>query len=182
MMGCRLTNNITKENCAYAVAGVKELFLINYSSDIVYNETDGVITEITPPANETVVAYKVDFAENTASFTDDLAQGGNGGKYRTHTVNFTVSELEHQRLNSDADALSLGRFIAVVVDKKGKTFMLGRNNGLTATSTNYASGTADADAMGWTVVLAGSENEAMKPVKDESVIKPLYATDVVIVP
>lgn len=167
-MSCKLTSNITKDNCEYQVAGIRSIYLINFDPSNKYNiGVDGSIEslELANAAN----AYKIDFIDTTASWTDDLAVNGNGGKYRTHTVNFTLSEYNHNVLNQ-ADQLSLGRFTAVVVDKSGRAVVLGRLNGLSATSFNYASGAADADATGWTTVLAGTEMEIGKLLKDESVI------------
>lgn len=181
-MSCKLTANITKDNCQYQVAGIKSIYLINYDANPVFEfkkNPDGVsidnkiISKITLDSSESI--YKVNFSEGTASFTDDLAVGGNGGKYRTHTVNFTVSEYDYNIMNQ-GDALSLGRFIAIVVDKSGRAVVLGRNNGLSATSFNYASGAADADANGWTTVLAGTELEIAKLLENESVITPLAPT------
>lgn len=170
-MGCKLTSNITKANCTYAIAGVKAAYLFNYDSANEYtlgtDDKKDVITAIT--LANSAKAYKVDFIENTASFSDDLAVNGNGGKYRTHTVNFTLSEYDYTILN-EGDALSLGKFTAVVVDKNNRVIMLGRTNGLSATSFNYASGAADADANGWTVVLAGTEMEIGRLLESESVI------------
>ncbi|GAB6011910.1 hypothetical protein [Viscerimonas tarda] len=176
-MGCKLQANITKENCQYSVAGVKALYLFNYNSANAYQFEDGAIETITL-ANEDE-AYKIDFVEGSASWSDELAVNGNGGKYRTHTVNFTLSEYNYQLLNQ-GDALSLGKFTAVVVDKSGRVVVLGRNNGLSATSFNYASGAADADANGWTTVLAGTETEIGKLLKDESVIASIAAEEVTV--
>lgn len=178
-MACNLTSNITKETCNYEVAGIKAIYLYNYNSDNTYTPADPVgvpITEITL-AND-AKAYKIDFTENSASFSDDLAEGGSGGKYRTHTVNFTIGDYDYQVLNQ-GDALSLGKFTAVVVDKKGNSVVLGRINGLSATSFNYASGAAAADANGWTVVLAGTEMELGPKLESEAVIKAITDTTVV---
>lgn len=167
-MNCKLTSNITKESCQYSVAGVRAIYLFNYDSANDYTfGTEGEIETITL-ANE-AKAYKVDYVNNTASFSDELAENGNGGKYRTHTLNFTLSDYDYTILNQ-GDALSLGKFTAVVADKSGRVVMLGRTNGLSATSFNYASGAADADANGWTVVMAGTEIEIGRLLKDESVI------------
>lgn len=179
-MGCTLTQNITKVKCNYSVAGVKAIYLINYDSAHKYTKGTG------EKANEinkielanSAKAYKVDFADGTASFTDDLAQGGNGGKYRTHTVNFTIDDYDYKVLN-EGDALSLGKFTVVVVDKSGRTVILGRNNGLSATSFNYASGAADADATGWTVVMAGTEIEIASLLESESVIESVSDKNIV---
>lgn len=178
-MPCKLTSNITKENCNYDVAGVKAIYLYNYDSGNTYTPTSplGVpITAITLVGE--AKAYSIAFIENTASWTDDLAVNGNGGKYRTHTLNFTISDYDYQVLNQ-GDAISLGKYTAVVVDKKGNCVVLGRTNGLSATSFNYASGAADADANGWTVVMAGTEIELGPKLEDETVIKEIVDTTVV---
>lgn len=168
MAGCKLTSNITKTNCQYSIAGVKAVYLFNYDSKHTYTiGTDGMISAITLSGSEKI--YKVDFINNTASFSDELAQNGNGGKYRTHTLNFSLSEYDYNMLNQ-GDALSLGTFTAIVVDKSGRVVMLGRNNGLNATAFNYTSGAADADANGWTVTLAGTEKEIARLLETESVI------------
>ena len=176
-MSCKLTSNITKDNCQYSVAGIRAVYLINYDAENAYTiGTDGGIEAIEPADN--AKAYKVDFIDNTASFSDELAVNGNGGKYRTHTVNFTIGNYDYELLNQ-GDALSLGKFTAVVVDKSGKAVMLGRNNGLSATAFNYASGAAEADANGWTVTMAGTEIEIARLLKDESVISSITDSTVV---
>lgn len=177
-MGCKLTSNITKENCNYSVAGVKALYLYNYDSENTYtpDPDTAAITAIT--LADGAKAYKIDFVENTASFSDELAVNGNGGKYRTHTANFTLSEYDYNILNQ-GDALSLGKFTAVVVDKSGRVVVLGRTNGLSATAFNYASGAAEADANGWTVTMAGTEMEIGRLLESESVIKAIVDSTLV---
>lgn len=179
-MGCKLTGNITRENCQYTVAGVKAVYLLNYNTENKYtfgtDDKKYVISAI--ELAKDAKAYKIEYIDNTASWSDELAVNGNGGKYRTHTLNFTLSEYDYTILN-EGDALSLGRFTAVVVDKNNRVVILGRHNGLSATSFNYASGAADADANGWTVVLAGTEIEIGRLLESEDVIKSLVDTVVV---
>lgn len=177
-MGCKLTSNITKENCNYSVAGIKALYLYNYDSENTYTTDPATeaITAITLAGS--AKAYKIDFVDNTASFSDELAVNGNGGKYRTHTANFTLSEYDYNILNQ-GDALSLGKFTAVIVDKSARVVVLGRINGLSATAFNYASGAAEADANGWTVTMAGTEMEIGRLLESESVIKAVVDATVV---
>lgn len=180
MANCKLTQNISKKFCEYDVAGIAAIYLINHERDL--GKTDPVTGELTEFSAE-ATAYKVDFADNTASFADELAEGGNGAKYRTHTLNFSIGSDGYKALNAEKDALSLGKFIAIVVDKNDNRFMLGRTNGLSATSFNYESGSADADAKGWTVVMAGTEKESA-PSIDKTVfdtIKVADDTDAVVV-
>jgi len=182
-MGCKLTSNITKDNCNYSVAGVKAVYLINYDSDNEYTFKEGEDqTEITTIAlADSAKAYKVDFIDNTASWSDELAVNGNGGKYRTHTLNFTLSDYNYQILNQEK-ALSLGKFTAVVVDKSGRSVIIGRNNGMSATAFNYASGAADADATGWTVTMAGTEIEVGRLLTNEKVVSDITDGAVVVIP
>lgn len=176
-MSCKLTSNITKKTCVYTVAGIKSIYLINHDSANVYDfSADGEIESIS--LADSAKAFKVDFVDNTASFSDELAQNGNGGKYRTHTVNFTLSEYDYTILNQ-GDALSLGKFTAVVVDKNSRSVVLGRINGLSATAFNYTSGAAEADANGWTVTMAGTEMEIGRLLKDESIITAVVDNTVV---
>lgn len=178
-MGCKLTSNITKKDCQYAIAGIRAVYLFNYDSanEYTFEDTDKTTIETITLA-DSAKAYKVEFIDNTASFSDELAQNGNGGKYRTHTLNFTLENYDYDLLNQEK-ALSLGKFTAVIVDKSGRAVMIGRNNGLSATSFNYASGAADADATGWTVVMAGTEIEMGRLLKDENVISSIVETAIV---
>lgn len=172
MANCNLATNITKAKCSYDVAGVAAIYLINFDRKNKFDDelSKGHVTAVELVGDKKV--YKVDFQKDTASFTDELAEGGNGGKYRTHTLNFSIGELDYKKLNA-GDALSLGKFTAVVVNRDEKCFVLGRKNGLSATSFNYESGAADADAKGWTVVMAGSETEIAPILEAESLLEPL---------
>lgn len=170
-MGCKLVSGITTDNCEYQVAGVKAVYLINFDSSNEYKEDANGQIETIKLASD-AKAYRIDFIDNTASWTDDLAVNGNGGKYRTHTLNMTIGEYDYNLLGQEK-ALSLGKFTAIVIDKSGRSVILGRNNGLSATSFNYASGAAEADANGWTTVLAGTESEVGKLLASEAVIKTL---------
>lgn len=187
MAGCKLKGNINAQKCEYAVAGLAALYLANFYRPVTGTEAvadaiayeideDGVITGIHLPEGEKF--YKVGFEDGTGSWADDLAQGGNGGKYRTHTLNLVNAQYDTDMLNQ-VDAISLGKFVAVAIDKAGRRVVLGRTGGLGATSWNYASGAADADANGWTGVLTGNSSEAAPLIKDDSVITPIQQDPVV---
>lgn len=180
-MGCKLTSNIQNQSCEYQVAGIRSIRLVNFDSNNVFEfeaAIDGSpITAITLADGSK--AYEIDFNPDSASWTDDLAVNGNGGKYRTHTLNFTIGKYDDNILNQ-SKALSLSKFTAFVTDKQGKTIVLGRTNGLSATSHNYASGAAVSDANGWTVVLAGTEIEEGRLLANESLVKDLVDKVVIV--
>lgn len=182
-MACKLTKSLDNKNCEYAVAGAAALYLANWyppvdsatvvEGSIAYQkDVDGYITDIILPTGEKF--YKVNGSTNTLSFTDELLAGGNGGKYRQHTVNAVLNQYDKDVLD-EGDALSLGKFVAVVVDNAGRPIILGRTSGLGAPAGgfNYNSGAGPADATGWTVVLQGISMEIGPILKDSTVISPI---------
>lgn len=184
MPGCKLTQNLGNKNCEYAVAGLVLTYLANFYPPVVsavavpgriaYTvDADGYISDIILPTGESF--YQLDGSAGTMSFTDALLAGGNGGKYRQHTLNAVINQHDIDILN-EADALSLGRFIAVGVKPDGSNVLLGRTGGLAAPAGgfDYNSGAADADASGWTLILQGSSMEAAPLLLDGTVVTPIY--------
>ena len=183
-MACKLTKSLDNKLCEYAVAGARGLYLGNYygpvegaeavANAIAYQtDADGFVDSIKLPTGETF--YKVDVADNTLSFSDALLAGANGAKYRQHTINAVLNQYDVDVLN-EGDALSLGRFIAVVIDNAGRPILLGRSGGLAAPAGgfDYNSGAAEADATGWTLILQGTSTEIAPILKSEAVVTPLY--------
>ena len=176
-MICKLTNNVQNKECQYTVSGIRSVYLANFVPGINYTkDSSGAITAIDLPEGEEF--FHIESLDNSASWTDELAVNGNGGKYRTHTLNLTIGKYDSDLL-TQTDALSLGKFIAVVVDKSGRAVLLGGFNGLSATSFNYASGAAESDAGGWTGVFAGTATETAPLVASESVITPIHPNPVI---
>lgn len=193
MANCKLTKSLDNKVCEYAIAGARDLFLANFYAPIIATEaptepaanaityvvdTDGYITEIVLPADESF--FKVTGATNTISWTDALLVGGNGGKYRQHTVNAVLNQYDIDVLN-EGDALSLGRFVAIVVDNAGRAVVLGRTGGVSAAANgfDYNSGAAEADATGWTVLLQGLSMEIAPLLLNEQVITPVQEDEIV---
>ena len=174
---CKLTGNVQNKECQYSISGVRSVYLANFAPGINYTkDSSGTITAIGLPNGATF--FRIDPLNNSASWSDELVVNGNGGKYRTHTLNLTIGKYDADVLNQ-ADALSLGKFIAIVVDKSGRIVLLGGTNGLSATSFNYASGAAEGDANGWTGVFAGTATETAPLVADETAITPVHPEPVI---
>lgn len=183
-MACKLVKSLNNKLCSYAVAGANRLLLANWyppttgassvAGAIAYvKDEDGNITDINLPTGEEF--YEVGAATNTISFTDALLEGGNGAKYRQHTVNAVLNQFDLDVI-AEGDAMSLGTYIAVIVDSSGVVRLLGRTNGLSAPAGgfDYNSGAAEADAMGWTVVLQGASGEISQIVENISMVTPIY--------
>lgn len=188
--GCKITKSLNGKNCDYSVAGISILYLANWyppvegeaavAGAIAYKkDTDGYIESITLPTGEKF--YEIKGEDGTISISDTLQLGGNGGKYRQHTVNATLGQNDVDVLD-EGDALSLGKFIAISVDKAGQIRLLGRTGGLSAPAGgfDYNSGAAEADATGWTLIQQGTSIEIAPTLKNISVVTPIYEEAVVI--
>lgn len=187
-MACKIVKSINNKQCNYATAGATKVWLANWAppieaaaavgETIAYTtDTDGYISAVDLPEGE--FFFEIDSSKNTLSFTDALLENGNSGKYRQHTVNMVLNQLDIDALEEN-DALALGSFVAFVLDKAGRLIVLGRDGGLSAPAggNDYNSGAASADAMGRTIILQGESNESMKLVKDATVLTPVYVSPV----
>lgn len=169
MANCLLNKSIMK-SCDYNIAGIERLYITNYDRKHTYTQdTEGYITDIT--LNTPAKFYEIEFVEDTAYFQDDLVVS-NGNRHRNITLQVIVGENTIQYLEQ-VQPLDLGKFVVVMVDKAGKCNLLGRLNGLTAASHNYASGTASGDANGWTLQLVGVQPEKHLLLENEDVVASL---------
>jgi hypothetical protein len=175
-----MTKSLNGRVCEYAVAGASKAWFANWFPPVIgtvsvadaiayHYDVDGYIDQIHLPTDE--VFYEVLGADNTLAFSDTLLAGGNGGKYRQHTVNAVLNQYDLDVLN-EGDALSLGKFVVVVLDNAGRYVCLGRTSGLKAPAGgfDYNSGAAEADANGWTIIQQGTSKEIAPLVKDGAVI------------
>lgn len=170
-MSCIQTKSIMK-SCDYNIAGVERLYIANYDRKHTYTQgTDGYITDIT--LADSGKFYQIEFVDETAYFQDDLVVS-NGNRHRNVTLQVVVPENTIEYLDQ-VMALDLGKFVVVMVDKAGKCNLLGRVNGLMATTNNYASGSASGDANGWTLQLTGVQPEKHSLLEDEDVVASLVA-------
>ena len=161
---CLLNQSLTKNTqCSYSLPQIVELYLMNFGEVTGTTVTTNEVTEITF-ANEAKV-YKVEPAINSANWSDKLAVGASGNKYRIHTVGFSYNSAYNAGMVSTVDALSLGKYLAVSRMADGSYLLFGRNTGLEADAdgvNNSGSGDATAEA-GLVVNLTANTLEAALP-------------------
>ena len=190
-MNCKLTTSLGEKRCEYLAGGALLLFLANYyapvfstsatageDGKIVYKtDAEGNITNVYLPEDEAF--FPLIAEEATINFTDILQIGANSNKYRQHSVT-CLANTDAIFEGTTRDDLSLGKFIAVVVDQSRQVFLLGALAGLQAPANgaDYNSGTAVGDAVGLTLLLqgvqAGKEHASMAKLTSEAVITPIF--------
>ena len=167
---CLLNQSLTKNTqCNYSLPQIVELYLMNFGEVTGTTVAENEVTAIT--FAETAKAYKVEPSINSANWSDKLAVGASGNKYRIHTVGFSYNSACNSGMVNTVDALSLGKYIAVSRMADGSYLMFGRNTGLEADAdgvNNSGSGDATAEA-GLVVNLTANTLEAALPLSEEAI-------------
>ncbi len=168
-LSCKLTRDILKtSSCGYSLESVNDIYLANYADVTASTVADAsgcsVITEIALAADASF--YHIEPAKDSASFTDELVVADNGAKYRRHTLNFTLSNAYDSCLKDDVDALSLGRYFAVVKTASGNYIALGRTTGLEA-ETATVNGSSETN--GVEIVMSANIAESATPLSAAAV-------------
>lgn len=173
MAVCILNKDLKRaDTCGYSLNEVAKIFLANFED--VLETTPGECTGGGVQVADIKMAegkkwYEVNPAKNSASFSDALVVEDNGAKYRVHTLNFSFNGAFDCEMPDVIDALSLGKFIAVIQYASGEWLMLGRVMGLEADSDGANFG--GENSAGITVVLSGNQAESALPLSEAAVKK-----------
>lgn len=164
-LDCLLNKGLTKEtSCGYSLKQINEIYLANYaevSTEIDDARGEGYTVE---SITGTSKWYKFEPAKDTSSYNDDLVVGGNGSKYRTHTMTFSFNGVYNEAVAETLDDLSLGKFVAVLKLSDGSGIMLGRLTGLEASAASSLSEAAADGQNGITVTLECNTTEPALPL------------------
>lgn len=159
-MNCVLNRDLLRtSSCGYSLPEVKDIYLANFidvTSDT--GNTSGGCQQVTAItlANDASF-YHIEPAKNSVVFTDELVVEDNGNKYRTHTLTFNISGKYDECMSEALDALSLGRYFAVVATADGEYLALGRRTGLEASTATLSGG---GDTNGISVTLSANVTES----------------------
>lgn len=171
MANCTLNKNLLKGNtCAYVLNQITDLYLADYNSIASAPVEDCVsgtqITGISATTSASTVFSHIEPAKNSVTYSDELVVEDSGAKYRTHTVTFGLPGNYDKDMVCSVDALSLGRFFAVVKTASGQYLALGRTAGLEASEQSIAGGS---DNNGITVTLTANVAESAMPLSESAV-------------
>lgn len=176
-MACNLSAGISASATCddYKVPGVSEIHLINEAdlsgttSQAILQDSDGEVTGLTLVTGATT--YQIEFAEETAFFTDSLAVNG-GTRNWTHSVTFGVIA-NTQAILAALKQIGIGRFLALVKTNDENWRLLGIDSKrLRATALEDLSGQASGDDVVTTVTIEGVSKQ-LAPFVNASVISAL---------
>ena len=170
---CSLNRDLLRSNsCGYSLPEVKDIYLANYAdvtASTVSASTDTGCTgeEVTSISLASGAKFfHIEPAKNSVTFEDSLVVEDSGNKYRTHSLTFNIAGQYDACMHLDLDALSLGRYFAVVVTADGNWLALGRLTGLEASAATLAGGQ---DQNGITITLSANVAESAVPLSEAAI-------------
>lgn len=170
MANCQLNSNLLRNTqCGYALGEIARLYLANFDDvDSVSLSTDrSAVSHITMVSGTTW--FQIDPAKNSATWSDELQVTDNGGRFRQHTINFNVIG-EYNSLMADAlDALSLGKYMAIVKRSDNTYVLLGRVSGLEASAAVGGGSSDDSVVNGIQITLTANAAETALPLLDSAI-------------
>lgn len=170
MANCVLNSNLLRSNtCGYSLGEISRIYLANYDqvSAVTLASDAQQVDGITMASGGKF--FQIDPAKNSATWTDELVVTDNGGKYRTHTINFNVLGTYNSVMADALDALSLGKYIAVIKRSDETYVMLGRVSGVEATTATAGGSSDDSVPNGIQVTLSANAAEVALPLSAEAI-------------
>ena len=170
---CRISKGI-QDSCQPSVAGVNRLAIASWDDSYEFTESTGDCIVDTVDLGEQK-AYPLAIADGTGVATATGTIGGNNSsRFYNHSVGGTIMHLDCDVLD-EYQNLFLGKFIVFVETKNREVLVFGVDNGLTAETFEFTTGTAEGDATGISFVYSGAQSNPPKKLKDWSVVKALMA-------
>ena len=169
---CALKKDLLKSTtCGYSLPTITDIYLANFEEVSAVTISAGTGTD---EGCEEVTAitmvngakwYHIEPQRDSVTFEDALAVGDTGNKYRTHSLTWTNGGSYDACMHGVLDALSLGRYVAVVKNAEGNYLMMGRKGGLEAESASLNGG----DTNGMVTTLSTNTTESVIPLSDAAV-------------
>lgn len=172
---CKIKSPIKFDICDTFVGGVAKIAFANWDKNHSYTASSGdcEIDTISLANNEKV--YEVDTYDDSVFFNVNLNDNTTFKNY-THLIEGVIGHIDCNVLNAYND-WSLGKLVAFVLTNDGEVYILGADNGLSATQFDIQSGTAKSDQGGITFHFEGVQKSTAKKVKDWSVVEALFYTE-----
>jgi hypothetical protein len=163
-MSCSIAAGRT-EPCKDSVGGIKEVYMINFQSGIVYTpdgSNDEEYTALTAADGTTLLdAFRFE-VRMASSFTSNMASSReNGTTVFTTSLSLTFKKLSAAD-NKEIVAMAKGRPIIIVVDNNDNQWIVGHEYGCELTGGTMVTGAAMSDLYGYTLDFTATERSLPK--------------------
>lgn len=153
-MSCNLTRS-RAEACKDSVAGIKEIFLVDYGNLGTYTlGSHDEITNCTSAADFSL--FKYELKGNNSFETTINASRENGTVFYEQTLIVTFKKLTKED-NKELKLLSAGRPHIFVVDQNDNVLLMGKENGCDVSAGTVSTGNALGDFNGYNLTFTAME-------------------------
>ena len=169
---CRLINKGISASCSTNISGVLRMAIANWSEDYTFTPSQsGSCVDTIDLGTEK--AYEFAIMDGTGNATSTGTIGGNAdSKYHQHAVTGQIAKLDCELIGNYNDFF-LSKVIVFVETKNHDVYAFGVDNGLTAETWTYDTGTAEGDANGINFVFSGAQPNAPVKISDWATVKAL---------
>lgn len=142
-------------DCNPSAGGIRTIWLAPYDEAVTITAESGVITDISNLDD----FVKYNFRKNTGSMTSTLnVDPANGINYVSTELNLVFGKMETSK-RIEIQALVLSEVFAIVKDANGKYWLLGKDEGVSATAGTGQTGTVKTDGNNYNITLTDESLE-----------------------
>lgn len=172
-LNCKISKGVV-DSCQPNVSGVLRMAIANWSEDYKYTESSGdCLVDTIDLQGEKAYPFAIMDGTGVATSTGTIG-GNNDSRYHQHSVGGSIAKLDCDLLG-DYNNFFLGRVVIFVETKNREVFVFGADNGLTASTWEYTTGTAEGDANGISFVFEGAQPNAPIKIASWEVVKSVMA-------
>ena len=160
-MACLLTSGYTLD-CADSVGGIKKIYITELANKASITAASGIITAFTLSAGKKFFTYELQ--KETSNLVENITRNSvNGTTFYEQVLQFTIRKMAAS-LRNEIKLLAQNNVMIIVLDRNGKYWLLGENNGCEMTNSTAATGTAMGDFNGYTLNFQGMEEAPCQEV------------------
>ncbi len=164
-MSCVLSSAISKP-CGNGKSGVKKMWAVEHAALATIAETAGVVTTLTLDGGKSFYGWEMEPGQGT--FNSPIQRNrANGTTFYEHKATVKFNRYETTKRN-EILIIASADILLIALDKNGKYWLLGKENGLSLESGQGTSGQAMGDFSGFELAFTGEENEL--PVEINSTV------------
>lgn len=153
-MSCDLSLG-RKLSCKEAVAGIKEVYFVNYGGIGTVTLTDDEVTDLTGVSGA-LTAFKYELKGNNSFETAVQSSRENGTTFFESTLTISLGKLSKED-HKEIKLLIYGRPHIFIRDYNDNVFLMGKDQGCDVTAGNFSTGNALGDFNGYSLTLTAME-------------------------
>lgn len=153
-MACDLTLG-RKESCKDSVAGIKEVYFVNFGDLGAITLTNDEVTDIAGDSGD-ITAFKYELKGNNSFETTVNSSRENGTTFFEQTLNITLKKLTKED-HKELKLLAYGRPHVLIRDYNDNVFLMGKDQGCDVSAGTFSTGNALGDFNGYNLTLTAME-------------------------